>query len=260
MPVTARFERLALWQHGGIRLRCAVVGLGTDFASSPHLDAARTEGHTLVGSPLYWTGMAVLLVVFIAFDLINNRRRPPQDRRSPVVLVLITVGIMVVGSLVGAVAFADDSDAAQPAVAQSESSSAKGSGDSGSKCDDSCTAAVKKRQEGFKAGDFGNSKSVTLPRKFRKKLDNAAAARPAARRASLGDWWNDPLGYNWCWAGFVQMSACYNHRPDIAEQTTKMVTVCGLTGLLAYVPGEGWMAISKGASACVLTAWAAKDF
>lgn len=77
---------------------------------------------------------------------------------------------------------------------------------------------------------------------------------------ATGDWWNDPLGQNWCWAGFAQAAACWNDRPDVAEDVTKMATVCGLTGLLAFVPGEGWMVIDRGAAQCVLTAWAAKEW
>lgn len=216
-----------------------------------------------MGDPFYWIGMAILLVGFISYDLWRNRQRSPEERRSPFVLILITVGIMLVGSLVGFVAFADDAEAAvakpMSVSAQSPSAALVAAAAEG-KCDDSCPAAVKKRQDGFEAGDFGRSKGVMLPKKFRKKLNNAAASARPAQRSKLGDWWNDPLGYDWCWAGFVQTAACFKERPDVAEDVTKMVTVCGLTGLLAFVPGEGWLVVGRGASACVLTAWAAKDW
>lgn len=144
-----------------------------------------------MGNPYYWIGMAILLLGFISYDLWRNKQRSPEERRSPIVLILITVGIMLVGSLVGFVAFVDDAEAAvakPTTVAATPFSAGQSSAEAEGKCDDSCSVAVKKRQDGFEAGDFGRSKGVMLPKKFRKKLNNAAASARPAQRSKLGDW------------------------------------------------------------------------
>lgn len=145
-----------------------------------------------------------------------------------------------------------EADAA-PATAPTSSSATENRA-----CADSCAIAQKKVKQ-FKSGKIGNSKGAKLPKKFRKKLASWHANNKTTAKAQTGDWWNDPLGASWCWAGVVQTTACIAGRPDIAEDTTKMVVVCSGAGLIGSLKGGGWWGVFKGAAGCGWGMWASNN-
>lgn len=163
--------------------------------------------------------------------------------------VIIVVLIAAASFLVFETMEADAATAAPAAVAAAPEA----------KCDGSCPVAQKKRTQ-FVNHKIGNSGGTKMP-KFIKKKMNAWKAnnRPTANKAGTGDWWQDPLGASWCWAGLVQSTACFAGRPDIAEGTTKMVVVCSGAGVIGSVKGGGWWGVFKGAAGCGWGMWASNN-